>query len=419
MPRRSRGTFWSSLHLRILSLALILACIATFSFLLILHHAHPDEETNPGRSVGKGGEPFFVDRRMPFDEDPENTQIALRRIIFRQLEMVNPDSGAESQGVVQRGHLEYSESEHDNRAVPSVLTPRSEAIPCDQECESFRDFWNSWPKDKPRAAFYYLTRTSRLNYFRKSIASVEKYFNGEFRYPIIVFHEEEFTPQRSNVRQMTSAPVFFQKVEFRLPDFLDKPVLENIPCLSRISYRHMCRFHSKGVYQHPMIQMLDYHWRLDDDSVLLSPVNYDVFEFMQSRGLQYGYIWIHLDAYSCTEGLWEATEDFIRIFNVTPTFYNEWFRPRLFYNNFEISKVSLWLSPSYTAYVDYLDRLGGIYYHRWGDAPIKGLAVSMFLPKTQTHFFKDVGYRHGSFVNNASVPSAPSQYLNKPDHMRF
>jgi hypothetical protein len=41
-----------------------------------------------------------------------------------------------------------------------------------------------------------------------------------------------------------------------------------------------------------------------------------------------------------------------------------------------------------------------MFYHRWGDAPIKGLAVSMFLNKNQTHLFKDIGYTHGTFKNS-------------------
>lgn len=56
--------------------------------------------------------------------------------------------------------------------------------------------------------------------------------------------------------------------------------------------------------------------------------------------------------------------------------------------------MSIWQSCAYCNYVDYIERLGGIYYTRWGDAPIKSLAVSMFVPWAETYNFKDIGYKH-------------------------
>jgi len=66
----------------------------------------------------------------------------------------------------------------------------------------------------------------------------------------------------------------------------------------------------------------------------------------------------------------------------------------MFYNNFEISALSLWTSQQYQDYIDYIDLLGGIYYHRWGDAPIKTIAVTLFLRKEETHLFTNVSYKH-------------------------
>ena len=69
----------------------------------------------------------------------------------------------------------------------------------------------------------------------------------------------------------------------------------------------------------------------------------------------------------------------------------------MFYANFEISNISIWRSCAYRNYVDYIDRLGGIYYGRWGDSPIKSLALSLFIPWTEIHEFKDIGYEHQGF----------------------
>ena len=162
------------------------------------------------------------------------------------------------------------------------------------------------------------------------------------------------------------------------------------------------------------MRQLAYMWRLDDDSQLLAPIKYDVFRFMHSNHLDYGYVWRHLDASVCVTGLWQAAQEFLRNTTIKPEFFHKWTEPYIFYNNFEVSRLSLWLSADYRRYIDYIDRKGGIYYHRWGDAPIKGIAVSIFIPRERTHFFTDIGYKHGSFVNGDTNSAQVSMYNKKP-----
>ena len=273
------------------------------------------------------------------------------------------------------------------------------------ECLSLRQLLSSWPKDKPRAVIYLLTQAKRLNILYETLRQLDKHFNAAYRYPIVIFHENDFHKKRRSIRNTTNSAVFFQTVNFRIPTFLKKKIVFDIPCLSHVSYRHMCRFQAKTVYDYPILDGLDYVWRLDDDSEILSNVTYDLFKFMQIGGYLYGHRLIHVDALSCTEGLWEATEKFIGQYNITPEFFKEWPRPKIYYNNFEISAMKLWKSEIYKQYVDYIDSLGGIYYHRWGDAPIKSIAVSLFVPSGKVHCFKDIAYRHQSTVLPPNVTS--------------
>lgn len=270
------------------------------------------------------------------------------------------------------------------------------------DLQKFKTMLNTWPADKPKAAFYILTRVSRLKSLFHVLQSIDKYFNCRFHYPIILFHENELIPYISSVRRYTNSSLYFQQVKFATPTFLTQRVQFDIPCLSPVSYRHMCRFHAKSVYEHPIIQQLDYYWRLDDDSLLLNPIKYDVFSFMSTHQLHYGYSWIFYDSDSCVLGLWEATGRYIHERSITPCFFNQWPKPQLYYNNFEISSTKIWFSQAYKDYIEYLDQLGGIYYHRWGDAPIHGIAVSLFLHKNQTHQFSDIGYKHGSYIHKGT-----------------
>lgn len=274
----------------------------------------------------------------------------------------------------------------------------AETVLCDVECWRFRQMLQQWPSGKPLGAIYYLVHHARLHFLKKSLQSLETHFNQQFTYPLILFHEKEFREHRKSVIDMlNSSDVFFQEVTFQTPSFIQSPLKKNIPCMSSIGYRHMCRFQAKLVYDQPILEGLDYYWRLDDDSSLVGEVKYDLFEYMRDHHIDYGYSWIHLDSHTCTQGLWEATNRYVANHAIKYHFYDQWPPPRIYYNNFEISSLQVWRSDEYKQYIDYIDKQGGIYYHRWGDAPIKGIAVSLFVPKERTHHFKDVPYAHGSY----------------------
>ena len=164
-----------------------------------------------------------------------------------------------------------------------------------------------------------------------------------------------------------------------------------------IGYRHMCRFHAKTVYDEPILSGVQYAWRLDDDSLITRDIDYDVFQLMHDHNIIYGFIKIFRELRMWTTGLWDAAVKYIEVRSVKTQFFRKWPRNAMYYNNFEVSRLSVWLSDDYQRFVNYIDQLGGIYYHRWGDAPIKSIAVSMFVPYNQTYHFKDIGYRHQFF----------------------
>jgi len=92
-------------------------------------------------------------------------------------------------------------------------------------------------------------------------------------------------------------------------------------------------------------------------------------------------------------GLWSAVNNYTQQRAIRPKF--QWQKNRVFYNHFEISDLDVWRSPEYRDYIEYIDKTGGIYYRRWGDAPIKTLAVTLFIPQNRTHQFQDIAYNHG------------------------
>jgi alpha 1,2-mannosyltransferase len=293
-----------------------------------------------------------------------------------------------------------------NRSHKSVL--RYLTANCDEECARFRLLLLQRSNNQPKAAFYYLAQAERISMLSASLLSVYRHFLKKFNYPIIIFHERSFGSSLQNLLRTHALGyhLFFQEVTFRIPDFINVSAVSfNTSCVSHISYRHMCRFQAKSVYEEPILAGLEYVWRMDDDSELLSAVEFDVFSFMRDLGLQYGYVKIHYDALTCTVGLWKAAERFMRLKHLKPTFFYEWPDPKIYYNNFEVSALPVWLSQDYVDFIDYIDHLGGIYYYRWGDAPIKSIAISMLMPRNKTYNFASIAYRHGSFYTNGSYSS--------------
>lgn len=68
-----------------------------------------------------------------------------------------------------------------------------------------------------------------------------------------------------------------------------------------------------------------------------------------------------------------------------------------FWSNFEIGSLGLWRSKAYMDFFEYLDKAGGFFYERWGDAPVHSIAAALFLPFEKIHYFYDIGYRHEPF----------------------
>jgi alpha 1,2-mannosyltransferase len=67
------------------------------------------------------------------------------------------------------------------------------------------------------------------------------------------------------------------------------------------------------------------------------------------------------------------------------------------WSNFEIVNLNWLRSPAYIDYFDHLDKAGGFFYERWGDAPVHSIAAALLLKQDEIHFFNEIGYYHVPF----------------------
>ncbi len=273
---------------------------------------------------------------------------------------------------------------------------------------------NVYEKVSIKAVILYLARSKRKDIvsLKRSLSLLDINFNDKFNYPVIIFHEDFNENLMEEIRKATRSNLKFEKVDFKIPDFLKKEEIPEFVYVGgfefSIGYRHMCRFFSGLIYQNPALKDYDYYWRLDTDSFLLDKIDYDVFRFMQENNYVYGYIDKGSDHPAMVSGLWEITKKYIEENNIQPTFLLKftqngvWDRTA-FGTNFEISKLDFWRSCEYMNYFNYLDKAGGIFKYRWGDHIIHFLAISMFIPENQLHKFSDIAYQHQSFIYNYPI----------------
>lgn len=269
------------------------------------------------------------------------------------------------------------------------------------------------PKSPTKGLIAYLSRSNAkdISDLKRSLSLLDANFNDAFKYPVVIFHEDFTEKLIEAIRKSTHSNLSFERIQFKIPSFLNREEIHRVVYVNDyafpIGYCHMCRFMSGIIFQHPAVKDYHYLWRLDTDSFLLDKIDYDVFELMKKNDYIYGYICILKDEADAVTGLWETTKKYIEENNIVPMFLNrfisngDWDRS-CYYTNFEISKIDFWRSDEALSFFNYLDKTGGIYKHRWGDAVIHLLTVSMFVPESNVHKFSDIAYQHQGIINNYS-----------------
>ncbi|KAE9377218.1 glycosyltransferase family 15 protein [Stipitochalara longipes BDJ] len=271
---------------------------------------------------------------------------------------------------------------------------------------------------RPRAALISLVRNSELEGMMQSMRQLEFRWNRKYQYPWIFFNDEPFTEEfKASTRNLTSAKCHYEVVpreHWSLPEWIDEGrFMNSLEYLGTIgvgkgwmvSYHHMCRWNSGFFYKHPFLKNHDWYWRVEPDVHYFCDIDYDVFRFMRDNNMKYGFNMNILDDARSFPSLWTRTRAFAIAHShlihpkadlgwlLDPTSGNEYNNCQ-FFSNFEIGSLNFWRGEANEAYFNWLDKAGGFYYERFGDAPVHTLSVAMFAPKSEIWFFRDIGYQH-------------------------
>ncbi|ODQ78436.1 glycosyltransferase family 15 protein [Babjeviella inositovora NRRL Y-12698] len=318
---------------------------------------------------------------------------------------------------------------------PKIIYINTDGEPIDYSALAPLQKEQQWKtQQRENATFVSLARNSEMYQLVESIRRVEDRFNRKFHYDWVFLNDEPFSDEfkalTSSIVSGTAKYGLIPKEHWGYPDYIDqkkakasrdKMKADNIIYGESESYRHMCRFESGFFFNHPLMLDYEWYWRVEPDVHIYCDVDYDLFKYMRENNKTYGFaISIH-EFVKTIPTLWDTTKKFVEenpeviaennLIDFVSNDGGKSYNLCHFWSNFEIANMNFWRSDTYQKYFDYLDRSGGFFYERWGDAPVHSIAASLFLPKDQIHYFDDIGYRHGVY---AQCPlNADLRYKNK------
>jgi mannosyltransferase len=329
-------------------------------------------------------------------------------------------------------------------------------------------------KPRANAAFVVLARNKELDGVIQSIKSVERHFNRWYHYPYVFLNDAEFNETfKETVQKYVSGTVEFGKVGpdmWGYPDWVDPKVAKEgiakqgdaaVMYGGLESYHSMCRFYSGFFYNHPLLLKYEWYWRVEPEITYFCDITYDPFLKMIENNKTYGFTIAVKELRETVPNIFRYASAFKRLYNlpsqglwemfVEPTpdkpkqepdansvpeeierndpasnslpdidpeaMEGEKYNMCHFWSNFEIAKLSWFRSKEYNDFFQMMDRSGGFWMERWGDAPIHSLAAGALLGVKDIHYFRDIGYRHTTIAHCPA--NAPMRQLPREPYLEL
>lgn len=250
----------------------------------------------------------------------------------------------------------------------------------------------------------------------KSLDLLYKNYNNKFHNNIIVFYDSKYPFYEKDQIEIISNR---NEIKFiQIPDNIWCPP-ECVDVSKKntwidpkfsIGYRNMMRWYGIKIYSFLHDLGYEYYMRMDDDSLLLSEINYDLFEFMINNNYEYGFRAHVYDHPYVSNDFIEFCQQYIIKKNIQPTFIlnnikkktisnmktNNW-NIHGYYNNFLISKLSFWLQEKVQDFLIELDNTGCQYTKRWNDLISHAVTIQIFMDRKKVYHFNDWSYEHSTF----------------------
>lgn len=271
--------------------------------------------------------------------------------------------------------------------------------------------------DRVNATFFVLARNLDLHGLLGLIESVEERFNHKYHYDWVFANDEEFSQKfiQLTLNAVSGTPTYekIPKEFWGYPEWIDQDLAadvrdqmekENIKYGGSELYRHMCRFNSGFFYKLEAMKKYKYYWRVEPDITFNCDIDYDLFKYMEDHNKVYAFSMAPFEIHTTVLSLWNVVKNFTSQYpeyvsdNNSEEFITddggETFNMCHFWSNFEVGDMDFYRSQTYEDFFAWIDYSGGIYYERWGDAPIHTMAMSLLLDKDKLYYVDNTGYFH-------------------------
>lgn len=201
------------------------------------------------------------------------------------------------------------------------------------------------------------------------------------RTAVLLYHEG-ILPEYQLTFQAAAWP---RPVHFPLIDFQDPPGFRGVPAFqkrSRFGYSHMISFMFSGMVARPELVDARYILRMDTDSCFTGPMP-NVFEHMERLGASYV---ANRDLDECgniVKGMFDLARSFAKAHSVpfdAQAISNDGGGEcvRGFFNNLEaLDSRRFRTSAIFAQWRDAVQKDGGIYRQRWGDAQLRRISLML------------------------------------------
>ncbi|BGP49844.1 hypothetical protein JCM10450v2_005749 [Rhodotorula kratochvilovae] len=289
---------------------------------------------------------------------------------------------------------------------------------------------------RENAAVVVLVREGDLAALLPTLSNFEARFNAHFRYPYVFLaspDEGALSPAfRTAVASALPAGAETQygvvpPAHWSIPPHLSAAEVragfaeqeaQGVQYAGREGYHHMCRWYAGLWVRHELLQPYDWFWRLEPGVRFFCTITYDPFRFLALHNKVYGFVIAVVENMNTIPGLFGAVRTYLAERGITPRSEALWrflVRERQdggeeyggchFWSNFEIGNLRFFRSQAYQDFFRALDDAGGFYTERWGDAPVRALALGALASMEQIHYFDDIGYQHDWFFHCAARSS--------------
>lgn len=301
----------------------------------------------------------------------------------------------------------------------------------DDYLNQLKNYYDPPSAELENATILMLVRNWELDGALLSMRSLEDRFNKNYNYPWVFLNDVPFTEEfKEATTLMASGNTFYGLVSSedwdrplwvnstRFEENLNQSEAAGVLYGNSRSYRNMCRFNSGKFYKQPLLDLYDWYFRVEPNVEYYCDFQYDPFKYLRTNNKTYGFVIALYEYENTIPSLWNTTMDFCKHYpqHVHANNSYEFLTDTLaigdkiwamtlgsdynlchFWSNFEIASLEFFRSKKYNDFFDYLDKSGGFYYERWGDAPVHSIGLGLLEDKNKLHHFEDIGYSHLPF----------------------